>query len=284
MKISYYPGCSLEGTASDYEASIHAICAALDIELVDLPDWSCCGATAAHSINHKAAIELAGRNVAIAEKQEMDMMVPCPLCFNRLKTAEKVLTGPEKNNYRYILSGDKVRILDIVNFLADEKILQQIHSKIVTPLTHLKTVCYYGCQSSRPPEITGAKDYENPMGMDRILKTLGANPIQWSFKTDCCGASHILPLQDVAFTMIEKLYKGAVEAKASCFVVSCQMCQLNLDAYQTRINQALGTDYYLPVLYITELIGMATGQAEYTNWFGRHFVDPGRMLTECGLA
>jgi len=284
MKISYYPGCSLEGTASDYEASIRTICAALDIELVDLPDWNCCGATAAHSINHKAAIELAGRNVVIAEKQEMDMMVPCPLCFNRLKTAEKVLTGPEKNNYRYALSGDKITILDIVNFLASEKILQRIRSKVVTPLTHLKAVCYYGCQSSRPPEITGARDYENPVGMDRILKTLGAKPVQWSFKTDCCGASHILPRQDVAFTMIEKLYKGAVEAKAGCFVVSCQMCQLNLDAYQARINRERGTDYYLPVLYITELIGMAMGQAEYKNWFGRHFVDPGLMLKDCGLA
>ncbi len=284
MKISYYPGCSLEGTASDYEASIRTVCAALDIELVDLPDWNCCGATAAHSINHKAAIELAGRNVAIAEKQEMDMMVPCPLCFNRLKTAEKVLTGPEKNNYRYKLSGDRIKILNIADFLADKKILKQIHSKVVTPLTPLKAVCYYGCQSSRPPKITGARDYENPMSMDRILKTLGANPIQWSFKTDCCGASHILPLQDVAFTMIEKLYKGAVEAKADCFVVFCQMCQLNLDAYQARINLKLGTNYYLPVLYITELIGMAMGLTEYDNWFGRHFVDPVRMLRDCGLA
>ncbi len=284
MKISYYPGCSLEGTASDYEASIRSVCAALDIDLVELPDWSCCGATAAHSINRKAAIELAGRNVAIAEKQALDMMVPCPLCFNRLKTAEKVLTGPTKDKYRYVLSGDKIKIIDIVNFLSREKILHQIHSKLVTPLAPLKAVCYYGCQSSRPPEITGAKDYENPMGMDRILKTLGASPIQWSFKTDCCGASHILPRQDVAFTMIEKLYKGAIEAKADCFVVSCQMCQLNLDAYQARINKEMGTDYYLPVLYITELIGMAIGQAEYTNWFGRHFVDPSRMLTDCGLA
>lgn len=284
MKVSYYPGCSLEGTAADYEASIRVLCSRLDLDLVDLPDWNCCGSTAAHSIDHRAAIDLAGRNVAIAENAGLDLVVPCPLCFNRLKAAQKVLSGPQKDDYRYPLAGEGPRIYDLADFLAGEKMLKRIKARLVRPLERLRAVCYYGCQSSRPPAITGATDCENPMSMDRILKTLGAEPVPWSLKTDCCGASHILPRQDVAFTMIEKLYAGAVAAQADCFVVSCQMCQLNLDAYQARINRELNTDYHLPVLYVTEVAGLALGCEESRGWLRRHFVDPVPMLAACGLA
>jgi heterodisulfide reductase subunit B len=280
MKVSYYPGCSLEGTATDYELSVRAIHAAIGIELEELPDWSCCGSTAAHSLNHRASIELAGRNVAIAEAVGLDVVIPCPLCFNRLKTAEKVLTGPEKEKYRVQVAGDRIRLYDLADFLARQDNLKNIESKVIHPLTDLKAVCYYGCQSSRPPKVTDAVNCENPMSMDYILRVLGADPIQWSFKTDCCGASHILPRPDVAFTMIEKLYRRATEAGAECFVVSCQMCQLNLDVYQTQINKELGTDYFLPVLYFTDLIGMALGLDETKKWFSKKFVDPEKLFAE----
>jgi heterodisulfide reductase subunit B2 len=280
MKVSYYPGCSLEGTAADYELSIQGVHSALEIALEELPDWSCCGSTAAHSINHDAAINLAGRNVAIAEEIGLDLVVPCPLCFNRLKTAEKVLTGPERDRYAISLSGDRIKIYDLADFLAQPNNLETIKRRVVRPLSDLKAVCYYGCQSSRPPKVTDAANCENPMSMDRILRTLGADPIQWSFKTDCCGASHILPRQDVAFTMIERLYQRAVQAGAECFVVSCQMCQLNLDAYQFEVNKALGTDYTLPVVYFTDLIGLAIGLPDAEKWFSKKFVDPAPLFAE----
>jgi heterodisulfide reductase subunit B len=280
MKVSYYPGCSLEGTATDYELSVRAVHAAIGIELEELPDWSCCGSTAAHSINHKASIELAGRNIAIAEAIGLDVVIPCPLCFNRLKTAEKVLSGPEKEKYRVQVAGDRIKLYDLADFLARQDNLKNIESKVIHPLTDLKAVCYYGCQSSRPPKVTDAVNCENPMSMDYILRALGADPIQWSFKTDCCGASHILPRPDVAFTMIEKLYRRATDAGAECFVVSCQMCQLNLDVYQTQINKELGTDYFLPVLYFTDLIGMALGLDETKKWFSKKFVNPEKLFAE----
>jgi len=278
MKVSYYPGCSLEGTAADYEASIRTTLSALGIALEELPDWSCCGSTAAHSIDHKASIELAGRNIVIAEKVGMDVVIPCPLCFNRLKTAEKVLLGPEKDRYDVRLAGDRIKLYDLADFLSGKNNLDTMESKVARPLSDLKAVCYYGCQSSRPPKVTGAVNCENPMSMDYILRALGADPIQWSFKTDCCGASHILPRQDVAFTMIERLYRRAVQAGADCFVVSCQMCQLNLDAYQGQINKALGTDYFLPVVYFTDLIGLALGLEETWNWFSKKFVNPSGLF------
>ena len=283
MKLSYYPGCSLKGTAIDYEESIRAVCLALDIELNELDDWNCCGSTAAHSINHKAAIELAGRNVEIAQKIGQDLIIPCPLCFNRLKTAEKALLGSEKNNYGIKVDGNRIKLIDLADFLAAKEILSKIKSLLLRPLTGLKAVCYYGCMSSRPPGITDSTDFENPMSMDCILESLGSEPVQWSYKTDCCGASHIVPRQDVAFIMIERLYNRAVQAGADCFVVSCQMCQFNLDVYQQQINQQFDTDYYLPVLYFTELIGLAMQHKQTNRWFSRHFVDPAKMLLKSGL-
>lgn len=273
-KVSYYPGCSLEGTAKDYSESIHAVCESLGIGLEELADWNCCGATAAHSIDQRASVALPGRNLTIAERLGYDMVVPCPLCFNRLKTAEK-----EKIPFE-----GKIRIWDLANFMSQEDILDLIKAKVTRPLTGIKAVCYYGCMSSRPPRITDADNCENPMSMDRILERLGAEVIPWSYKTDCCGASHVIARPDVVYQLVRKLYEKAIAAGANCIVVSCQMCQANLDMYQDRVGRELKTDYYLPVLYFTELIGLALGHGDANTWFSRHFVDPTRLLAEAGVA
>ncbi|MDI6789229.1 MAG: CoB--CoM heterodisulfide reductase iron-sulfur subunit B family protein [Thermodesulfobacteriota bacterium] len=273
-KVSYYPGCSLEGTAKDYSESIHAVCERLGIDLEELADWNCCGATAAHSIDQRASVALPGRNLTIAERLGYDMVVPCPLCFNRLKTAEKE---------KFPLEG-KIRIWDLANFMSQEDILDLIKARVTRPLTEIKAVCYYGCMSSRPPRITDADNCENPMSMDRILERLGAEVIPWSYKTDCCGASHVIARPDVVYQLVRKLYEKAIAAGANCIVVSCQMCQANLDMYQDRIGRELKTDYYLPVLYFTELIGLALGHGDANTWFSRHFVDPTRLLAEAGVA
>ncbi|MCP4665913.1 MAG: disulfide reductase, partial [Deltaproteobacteria bacterium] len=173
MKVTYYPGCSLKGTARDYAESVEGVCSLLDIELCELDDWNCCGATAAHSIHHRAAIHLPGRNLAMAQKRGLDMVVPCPLCFNRLKTAEKELSGERKGQYDIELSGEKIAIQDLANFLSQETILDRIEARIDKDLTGLKCVCYYGCMASRPPGVTGEEQYENPMSMDRIVERLG---------------------------------------------------------------------------------------------------------------
>jgi len=279
MKVSYYPGCSLEGTARDYEESIQAICKDLEIELEELPDWNCCGATAAHSLNHQAAISLSGRNLVIAEKMAQDMVVPCPLCFNRLKTAEKALLGDDRGQFQYTFRGS-IKIWDMANFISQSEILNRIKSRIKKPLKGLKVVCYYGCMSSRPPKITDAEDCENPVSMDRILKTLGAEVIPWSYKTDCCGASHVIARPDLVFKLVGKLYQKADQVGADCFVVSCQMCQANLDMYQEKIAREINKDVYFPIFYFTELIGLALDNPGVKTWLSRHFVDPMRLLSE----
>ncbi len=283
MKVTYYPGCSLEGTARDYAASLNAVCRALGVELIELQDWNCCGATAAHAIDHQAALALAGRNLALAEKEGRDLVVPCPLCFNRLKTAAWALTGDKPKSSGYPLQWAR-KIYDLADFLAQQRFLKLMASMVRHPLNGLRAVCYYGCMASRPPKVTGASNCENPTSLDRILSQVGVEVKPWSYKTDCCGASHLIARRDIVFKLAGRLYDKAMEAGANCMVVSCQMCQANLDLYQDKILQELGLSYYLPIFYFTELIGLALGLSEARQWVGSHFVPPARLLAEVGLA
>jgi heterodisulfide reductase subunit B len=282
MKVSYYPGCSLEASARDYEESIQGVCRRLEIGLVELADWNCCGATAAHSLNHRASIELPGRNLVLAERAGRDLVAPCPMCFNRLKTAEKALLNERPGRYRYTIEG-KVKVWDLADFMAREQVLELIESKVTNPLEGIKAVCYYGCMSSRPPKITDAQNCENPMSMDLILERLGAEAIDWAYKTDCCGASHVVDRPDMVFRMVGRLYQRALEVGANCIVVSCQMCQANLDIYQDKIGEQLGMPVDLPIIYFTELIGLAMKEREVETWLSRHFVDPLTFLGKQNL-
>ncbi|MBP8645251.1 MAG: CoB--CoM heterodisulfide reductase iron-sulfur subunit B family protein [Syntrophobacteraceae bacterium] len=279
MNATYYPGCSLEGTARDYADSIHGVCASLGIELEEVPDWNCCGATAAHSIHHKASIELAGRNLKLAAQlPNKEMLVPCPLCYNRLKAAYQVLGGEEAHRYRVTLDPATPEIWDLANFLATDEMLGKIKERVRKPLNGFRVVCYYGCQASRPPSVTGATDWENPQSMDKIMKILGAKSILWPYKTDCCGASLMLSRPDMGSKLVGKLYDMARRVGAQAMVVSCQMCQSNLDMYQEKIEKDWGRHFALPVLYFTELIGLAMGIEEADSWMSRHFADPGPVL------
>lgn len=284
MQVTYYPGCSLQGTARDYAESILGICASLDIQLAEIPDWNCCGATAAHSIDHRASIELAGRTLNLAAKlPHADMLVPCPMCFNRLKTAAKTLLGDHPQRYGIKLEGPLPQIRDLADFMATEKMLAATAKQVKKPLAGLKVVCYYGCMASRPPEITGAKDFEDPQALDRIVENLGATPIPWPFKTDCCGASQVLSRLDIVSQLVGKLYDMAQRVGAQAIVVSCQMCQANLDMYQQKIEADWGRRFSLPVYYFTELIGLACNVKGVKDWMSRHITDPFSLLQELDL-
>jgi len=284
MQVTYYPGCSLQGTARDYAESILGICACLDIQLAEIPDWNCCGATAAHSIDQRASIELAGRTLKLAAKlPHADMLVPCPMCFNRLKTAAKTLMGDHPQRYGIKLEGALPQIWDLADFLATEKMLAATAKRVKKPLDGLNVVCYYGCMASRPPEVTGARDFEDPQALDRIVKNLGATPVPWPFKTDCCGASQVLSRPDIVSHLVGKLYDMAQRVGAQAIVVSCQMCQANLDMYQQKIETDWGRRFSLPVYYFTELIGLACNVTGVKHWISRHITDPSFLLQELDL-
>ncbi len=284
-EVSYYPGCSLHGTAREYDESIRGVCSILNLQLQELEDWTCCGASSAHCTDEGLAFQLAARNLAIAEKKGLELLVPCVACYSRFKTAEKeVKEHPEGHSkgISFLYQGN-VPIRYVLDFFCEESVLEEVKRKKVKPLSGLKVVCYYGCLTVRPPKVTGIRDYENPQHMDRLMELLGAEPIPWSYKTDCCGASLVMTRTDIVKSLGQRLLSMAKEAEADCLVTGCPMCQSNLDTRQDELEKEGGQKFDLPILYFTELMGLALGHREVKKWLGRHLTDPTRVLSSKGL-
>ena len=277
MKVSYYPGCSLHGTALEYEESTRAVCKMLGIELQELSDWNCCGASSAHSTNEALAIALPARNLAMAEEVGLDLVVPCSACFQRFKVAEKHIKEGAEPTIDTPYQG-KVPIKHLLDFLCEEEVLKLIKQKVKTPLKGLKTVCYYGCLTVRPPRVTDALNCEDPQAMDELMALLGAKNRPWSYKTDCCGGGLMLSRTDIVVRLSGKLLQMAEEAGADCIVTACPLCQANLDTRQTEVSKTLGKSTHIPIFYFTELLGLALGSGEAGQWLKRHIIDPRTLL------
>jgi len=272
MKLAFYPGCSLEGMANDYGRSITAVFRDLDIELVEIEDWSCCGATAAHSLSESMAVTLPARNLAEAEKMGLDIVSPCANCFNRLRFSQ-IMIQKKIIDVPWAVTG-KNQVHEMTRFLAAPDMLERIADRVRKPLAGLKVVCYYGCQMVRPPRITGFIDYENPRTMDRIVAAVGAVALDWSYKTTCCGASIGIGRRDIQESLTLLLLEKARQTGAEAVVVSCPLCQVNLDIQQRNQSEAS-----LPVFYFTELLRIAF-EPEQTSarWFRMHIADPMPLL------
>jgi heterodisulfide reductase subunit B len=282
MEVSYYPGCSLEGTAREYGESAEVVSRLLGVEFHELDDWNCCGASSAHATDDGLATALSTRNLEIADKAGLDLVVPCAACFHRLKTAEKELRDgkalPRTGQYR----GD-FSIKHLVDFLWESVDPGLIKERLKTPLTGLNPVCYYGCLITRPPRVTDASNPEDPQSMDLLMKKLGADVKNWSYKTDCCGGNLILTRPDIAKKLVQKLLDMALAAEADCIVAGCPMCFANLDMKQAEISRETGKEYRVPIFYFTELMGLAFGEPSVEKWFKGHTVDPRPLLREKGL-
>ncbi|KPK24894.1 MAG: hypothetical protein AMJ70_00625, partial [Dehalococcoidia bacterium SG8_51_3] len=266
MEVSYYPGCSIEGVAREYGESVAAVARILDIDLKELEGWTCCGAASAHATDDMLALALPARNLETADKTGLDLVVPCAACYSRLKHADKALrAGTKIEGVNGAYKGD-FRIKHLVDFIWEAVGEKAILEKVSRPLSGLKTVCYYGCLITRPPRITDAIDPDNPESMDDILKTLGVEVKNWSYKTDCCGAEHVLTMPEVAWKMIQKLYDMAEEAGAEAIVAACPMCHSNLDTHQPAVSAQAGKEYSVPIFYFTELMGLAFGDPEANKW------------------
>jgi heterodisulfide reductase subunit B2 len=283
MKVSYYPGCSLKETAIEYHESLVAAANILGIELKELPDWSCCGSLSAPAVNDKLSISLAGRNLIVADKIGRNLLVPCAPCFQRLKAADKALkAGDQVDGMSYQYSGN-FNIKHSGDFFWDDIGEKAIISKIKKPLADLKPVCYYGCLTTRPPKITDAKNPEDPQSVDDIMKTLGADVKNWSYKTDCCGGTLMLTHPDLAKKLVKKLFDNALEAGADCIVVSCPYCHSNLDTIQKEIFTEDGKTYTIPIYYFTEMMNLAFGDPSAKKYIQKHFTDGKSLLNQKGL-
>jgi heterodisulfide reductase subunit B2 len=272
MKLSHYPGCSLDGMAKDYADSIASVFRHLEIDLVEIDDWSCCGATAAHSLDERMAATLPARNLAIAEKLGFDLVSPCPNCFNRLVNSQKMIQE-KMIDIPWKVTGD-LKLYEMTRFLAQPEMIRLIRERVVRPLTDLKVICFYGCQMVRPPKLTGFNDFENPQTLDRIANTLGAKVHDWSYKATCCGASIGIGRKDIQESLTSRLLVKARQTGAEAIVVSCPLCQANLDIIQRQSRENV-----LPVFYFTELLRLAfEGGEKAGKWLKMHFADPLPLL------
>jgi heterodisulfide reductase subunit B len=279
-EVTYYPGCSLHGTAREYDESFRGVSKLLDVGLHELEDWTCCGSTSAHCSDEALAVALPVRNLRIAERHDREMVVPCVACYSRFKAAEE----GAKAHPEYLPSAyeGKVSVRYALDFFCDAAMIEELKSKIVKPLKGLKVACYYGCLAVRPPHLTGVVKYENPDHMDRLMEVLGAEAVPWSYKTDCCGASLVMTRTDIVVNLSQKILSMALEAGADCIVTGCSMCHANLDTRQAGL-QAEGGRNGIPVLYFTEAMGLAMGHKEAGKWLGRHLTDPIKALSNKGL-
>jgi len=276
MKIGFYPGCSLTGSSREYNESLLAIAKEAGIELVEINDWNCCGATAAHNLNKELSLSLPARNLAIAEFEEMDeLVVPCAACFNRLVMTQHELA--EKEELKKIISEklqmplkNEIRILNVLQFL-EKHIVPCLDLLVKSPL-EFDVACYYGCLLVRPQNVMKSERFEDPMSMDTIMQKLGANPIDWPFKTECCGAGFSISKTEIVGELSGKIVRNATDRGAKAIVVACPMCHSNLDMRRSAIDNYLNMKMDIPVIYITQAIALAMGLSPRQAGIQRHFV------------
>lgn len=284
MKYAYFPGCSLSSTGIEYHLSTRLIAPYLGLELAEIPDWNCCGASAAHCTDHFLAVALPARNLALAEEMGLNIAVPCAGCYSRLRTAEAALRSPVQKAEIETALGREIkgtsRAFSLLEIVVNEVGLKTLKERVVHPLAGLKAACYYGCLLVRPPAITGFDDPENPSAMDRLMETLGAEAVDWPFKTECCGGNLAVPRTDVAMEMSFQILQMAKAAGAQAVVTACPLCMSNLDLRQKAMEEKYGVSLQLPVFYFTELIGLALGIAPQLLGIYRHYTDPRPLLAE----
>lgn len=268
MKYTYYPGCSLESSAKGYDESVRFVFSALGHDLIELEDWNCCGATYYMSIKETISLVFSARNLALAEKSGRDIVAPCSSCYTILyKTNHILKNNPimlakanqalKKDNLEYHLG---VNVRHPLEVLINDVGIESIVNKICSSFDGLRMAQYYGCQIVRPDR--GLDDKENPMMMDTLFEALGASNIYFPMKVHCCGGMLMTTRPDVALKMNKEILECAVENGAECVVTPCPLCQMNLEAYQDRINKRYGTNLHIPILFFTQALGWALGGSD----------------------
>jgi heterodisulfide reductase subunit B len=289
MRYAYFPGCSLSSSASDYDLSLRTVCRALDIELVDVRDWVCCGASSAHATSHLLSIAMPVLSLSHAEADGFERLIaPCLACLSRFKAANKEMQeNPEVRekihrafDYQYRAT---VKVYHPLEVMMEEGTMKVIRSRVRKKLSGLKIACYYGCVLTRPPEITQFDICEDPQSMDSIIRVLGGEPLDWSYKTECCGVSMTLTRSDIVLKLSNDLLREAKEVGAHAIAVCCPLCQANLDTRQLQIEDKYRVRYGIPIIYFTQLMGLAFGAFPKELGLEKLITSPRDALEVCGL-
>ena len=289
MKIAYYPGCSLHSTGVEYDISTRKVCEAIGIELVEIKDWICCGASPAHQCDELMSVALPAKNLALAARTDnlKEVCAPCASCYSRLKfTQERMTDENMKKNVEQIIATaypEDIKVLHMLDVIIEKAGIDAIKEKLARSLGGIKVACYYGCLMTRPPKITGKQQFENPTDMESVMEALGAEPLDWNMKTFCCGAEFALTQTDVVLELTKKILADAEWVGADVISVGCPLCHANLDGRQQQINKKFNTNFRIPVFYFTELIGLALGIEAKDLGLFKHLTKVDSFLKERAL-
>ncbi len=284
-EYAYYPGCSLEHTASSYDASVREVFGALGVKLHEIEDWNCCGATMYMSVKKIVGYSISARNLALAQNMGMDICAPCSSCYTILsKTNRHIEWDPgerDKVNRALASAGlsydTTVRVRHPLDILVHDIGLDAVKNRVSRPLNGLRVAPYYGCQIVRPHGYFD--DVDDPQTMDRLISTLGAQPVYYPCKVRCCGGMLMTTDEDIALKLCMKLLQAAADNNADLIATACPLCELNLEAYQKKINAKFNTDFHIPVIYFTQLVGVALGVPSEAMGLDKMIVPP-TVLTE----
>lgn len=281
---AYYPGCSLEKMAQSYHKSAMETMGALGVQLEEIEDWNCCGATTYFHVDELLAYTLVARNLAIAEKTGHDFVAPCSACYKNayftsayLKEdqdlADHINYALEQDNLHY--SGN-IAVKHLIEVFVDDLGPEEIKSKVTHPLSDLRVAAYYGCQIVRPRK--DHEDVENPQFFEELIDAIGANPVDYAYRLRCCGGSLIITSREAALTLVRELLQNAVDSDAAVIATACPLCQTNLECYQMQVNQEFGTDFSIPIMYFTQLVGLAMGLPPKKLGIGTEFISADKVL------
>ena len=274
----------MEGTAGPYDASVRVVMKALGAKLTDPPDWSCCGSTPAHAVDHTFAAALAARNLTIVEKMGCPTLTtPCPSCLSAFKKAHRRMArnkvfAQEVNSLLDAPYNCTVTAKSILQVIYEDMGLDEVARPVTTEIPDLKVAPYYGCILNRPPEVAGFDDPENPISMDRVLEAVGVKVVDFAFKVECCGAAFGVPKKETVTFLTAKVLELALDAGANCIAVACPLCQQNLDLRQAQVNSGRGSTFDIPVLYFSQIMGLAYGYSPQELGIDKCIVRPERLI------
>ena len=283
MKYAYYPGCSAESTARDQYMSIREVAKVLGIELIEPKGWTCCGSTPAHHTDRILSLALPAANLLMAKKMGLDMVVFCAACYNRMKVANyEIQKNPDiRKEISESLGEDydgSVNVLHFVEVLIKNVGVKKLQEAFTHSLDGLKVANYYGCLLVRPREATNFDDPENPTIMDSLITIMGGESIDWPHKVECCGGGFALTRTDIVIELSNSILSMARAAGAECMAVACPMCQVNLDLRQSDINKVKNSNHNIPIVYITQLVGLCLGIASEKLGMDKCVVSPRSII------
>ncbi len=287
MSYAFFPGCSMAGTAHDYQKSALAVSKALGLELPEIPGWICCGSTSAHQTDQLLALALPAKSLSAAAGQTV--AVGCAACYHRLKAAnwEIAQSAEVRQTVAAVVGRDydgQTEVLHLLEIMARDIGLHKIAAAVKKPLTGLKLVTYYGCLLARPSDVNRFDDPENPTLMDQVLATAGASVLAWPHKTECCGAGYSITDVAIVQRLTREILAMAKAAGADCIATACPLCQMNLDLRQADTERASGERFGLPVFYFTQLLGLAFGLSRKELGLKSLVVSPHKLLADHGIA